>query len=85
MNAYTPSERSRGKRLHERVQYDHATVHGILDAGLIGHVGYVIDGQPFVTATCYWRQGNRLYWHGSAASRAPPARRPSRISPRSCS
>ena len=33
------------------------------------HVGYVIDGQPYVTATAYWREGNRVYWHGSSASK----------------
>jgi nitroimidazol reductase NimA-like FMN-containing flavoprotein (pyridoxamine 5'-phosphate oxidase superfamily) len=44
-------------------------VYRILDAGFVCHVGYVIDGQPYVTATSYWRQGDRLYWHGSSASR----------------
>jgi uncharacterized protein len=33
------------------------------------HVGYVIDGQPYVTPTAYWREGDRVYWHGSSASR----------------
>jgi nitroimidazol reductase NimA-like FMN-containing flavoprotein (pyridoxamine 5'-phosphate oxidase superfamily) len=41
----------------------------ILDAGLICHLGYVVDGQPVCTPTAYWRQGERLYWHGSSASR----------------
>ena len=35
----------------------------------MAHVGYVIDGQPFVTPTAYWREGRKLYWHGSATSR----------------
>jgi uncharacterized protein len=35
---------------------------------VIGHVGWVVDGQPFVTPTNIWRAGDRLYWHGSAAS-----------------
>jgi nitroimidazol reductase NimA-like FMN-containing flavoprotein (pyridoxamine 5'-phosphate oxidase superfamily) len=69
MNAFTPTERSKVKRLHERGHYDRETVFAILDAGLIAHIGYVIDGQPFVTPTAYWRDGDRLYWHGSAASR----------------
>lgn len=64
-----PSERTRVTRLPERGHYDRETVYAILDAGLICHVGYVIDGQPFVTPTSYWREGDRLYWHGSAASR----------------
>jgi uncharacterized protein len=69
MTGYTPTERTRLKRFHERGHYDHATVHAILDAGLIAHIGYLIDGRPFVTPTAYWRDGNRLFWHGSAASR----------------
>ncbi len=66
---YPPTERTRIKREHGRAHYDRKTVHEILDAGLLCHVGYVIDGQPFVTSTCYWRQGERVYWHGSSASR----------------
>ncbi len=58
---YPPTERSRIKRQHERALYDRETVHAILDAGLLCHVGYVIDGQPFVTPTCYWRQGERAF------------------------
>ena len=40
----------------------------ILDAGMIAHIAYVIDGQLYVTPTAYWREGRRLYWHGSSAS-----------------
>jgi nitroimidazol reductase NimA-like FMN-containing flavoprotein (pyridoxamine 5'-phosphate oxidase superfamily) len=69
MNAFTPTDKSRVKRLHERGHYDRETVFAILDAGMIAHIGYIIDGQPFVTPTAYWRDGDRLYWHGSAASR----------------
>lgn len=66
---YVPSERSRIRRKPMKAAYDEATVHGILDGGLLAHVAYVIEGQPFVTPTAYWREGRRLYWHGSAASR----------------
>ena len=69
MESYTPTERSRACRLNERARYDHASVHAILDAGFICHVGYAIGGQPYVTPTSYWREGDRLYWHGSSASR----------------
>ena len=69
LDAYRPTARSKVKRLPKRGHYDRATVHGVLDAGLLGHVGYAIDGQPFVTPTAYWREGERLYWHGSSASR----------------
>ncbi len=49
--------------------YDRASVDTILDACLLAHVGYVVDGAPYVTPTAYWREGDRLYWHGAAASR----------------
>lgn len=67
--AFTPTARSRVKRLPKRGHYDRQTVHSILDAGLVCHVGYIIDGQPYVTPTGYWREGDSLYWHGSSASR----------------
>jgi nitroimidazol reductase NimA-like FMN-containing flavoprotein (pyridoxamine 5'-phosphate oxidase superfamily) len=66
---FTPSEKTRVKRLHERGHYDRETVYAILDAGFICHVGYLIDDQPYVTPTSYWREGDRVYWHGSSASR----------------
>jgi nitroimidazol reductase NimA-like FMN-containing flavoprotein (pyridoxamine 5'-phosphate oxidase superfamily) len=69
MTAFTPTRRSRLKRLHERGRYDEESVFAILDAGLVAHIGYVIDGQPYVTPTAYWRRGRQLYWHGSSASR----------------
>ncbi|MBO3760436.1 pyridoxamine 5'-phosphate oxidase family protein [Ciceribacter sp. L1K22] len=61
--------RSRVKRLHERGSYDRAAIYPILDAALLCHVAYVIDGQPYCTPTIHWRDGDRLYWHGSSASR----------------
>jgi nitroimidazol reductase NimA-like FMN-containing flavoprotein (pyridoxamine 5'-phosphate oxidase superfamily) len=64
-----PSERTRVKRLHERGAYDRTTIDAILDATPVSHVGYNIDGQPLVTPTLHWREGDHLYWHGSAASR----------------
>ncbi len=67
--AFTPTERSRVRRRPQRGRYDEAAVYGVLDAGIMAHVGYVIDGQPFVTPTAYWREGRKLYWHGAAASR----------------
>ena len=68
-DSYAVSPRNRVKRLHERGRYDHATVHGLLDASMLCHVSYVIDGQPYCTPTFFWREGNKLYWHGSSASR----------------
>jgi nitroimidazol reductase NimA-like FMN-containing flavoprotein (pyridoxamine 5'-phosphate oxidase superfamily) len=67
--AFTPTKRTQVKRMPKRGQYDRETVYKILDAGAICHVGYVIDGAPYVTPTAYWRHGDRVYWHGSSASR----------------
>jgi nitroimidazol reductase NimA-like FMN-containing flavoprotein (pyridoxamine 5'-phosphate oxidase superfamily) len=64
-----PSERVRVKRLHERGAYDRDTINAILDAWPIAHVGYVFDGQPYVTPTLQWREGDEVFWHGSSASR----------------
>ena len=68
-NSYPVSQRNRVKRLHERGRYDHATVHSLLDASMLCHVSYVIEGQPYCTPTFFWREQSRLYWHGSSASR----------------
>ncbi|MCA8884803.1 MAG: pyridoxamine 5'-phosphate oxidase family protein [Rhodobacteraceae bacterium] len=57
------------KRCHDRGSYDRATVHRLLDSAALAHVAYVVDGQPFCTPTLFWRDGTRLYWHGSSASR----------------
>lgn len=56
-------------RLPKRGAHDAATIHAILDAGFVAHVGFQVDGQPFVIPTLYGREGNVLYLHGSAASR----------------
>jgi len=69
VDAFSPTDRSRVKRLHERGRYDRETVHAILDAGMLAHIAYVIEGQPYVTPTAFWRDGDVLYWHGSSASR----------------
>jgi len=66
---YTPSERTRVKRRHDRGKYDAETVHAILDATPICNVGYVFKGAPYVTPTLQWREGDHIYWHGSSASR----------------
>lgn len=64
-----PSPRTRVVREPERGVYDRATAYEILDEGFICHVGFVVEGQPFVIPTSYGRQGDALYIHGSAASR----------------
>lgn len=66
---FTPTNRTKVKRLPKRASYDVPLVHQILDEGLVCHVGFVVQGQPFVIPTAYGRVGNRLYIHGSPASR----------------
>ena len=70
MTATAPmSDRTRVRRLSERGRYDAETIHAILDEALMCHVGFVVDGAPVVIPTIHWRDGDTLYFHGSAASR----------------
>jgi uncharacterized protein len=64
-----PAERIRVKREPQRARYDHETIEAILDEALICHLGFEVDGQPYVIPTLHARVGDRLYVHGSAASR----------------
>jgi nitroimidazol reductase NimA-like FMN-containing flavoprotein (pyridoxamine 5'-phosphate oxidase superfamily) len=66
---YTPTPRTRVVREAERGVYDRETAYRILDEGFLCHVGFSVDGQPFVIPTSYGRKGDVLYIHGSAASR----------------
>jgi nitroimidazol reductase NimA-like FMN-containing flavoprotein (pyridoxamine 5'-phosphate oxidase superfamily) len=61
--------RSSIKRLPKRGAYDRETINAILDEAIICHVGFVVDGQPYVIPTGFARVGEDLYIHGSAASR----------------
>lgn len=63
------TERTKLKRLPKRGHFDRETVYGILDEGFICHVGFAPNGQPFVIPTGYARAGDKLYIHGSQASR----------------
>ena len=63
------------KRRHDRGRYDKATIYDILDAAVICHIAYVIDGRPYNTPTAFWREGDHLYWHGSSASQMIKAQR----------
>jgi nitroimidazol reductase NimA-like FMN-containing flavoprotein (pyridoxamine 5'-phosphate oxidase superfamily) len=66
---YRQTGRTRVRRLPERAAYDRPTVHAILDEGFICHVGFVVDGQPFVIPTGFARVGETLLLHGSSGSR----------------
>lgn len=69
MVSYQPNQRTRVTRLPKRAVYDKAQVHAILDEGFFCHVGFTVDDQPYVIPTGYVRAGEKLYIHGSAASR----------------
>jgi nitroimidazol reductase NimA-like FMN-containing flavoprotein (pyridoxamine 5'-phosphate oxidase superfamily) len=67
--AYKRTPRTKLKRRHLNGSYDKQVVHDILDSGLVCHVGFIVDGKPIVTPTAFWRMGESIYFHGSAASR----------------
>jgi uncharacterized protein len=69
MSQFTPTDRTQVKRLPKRASYDRDTVYKILDEAFVCHVGFSVDGQPYVIPTNYGRSGDTLYLHGSSASR----------------
>lgn len=52
-----------------RAAYDEATIHSILDAGLVGHVGFVAEGRPMVIPMAYARGERCIYLHGASKTR----------------
>ncbi len=64
-----PTPRTRVVREPDRAVYEREDVYRILDEGFLCHVGFAVDGQPFVIPTSYGRKDANLYIHGSAASR----------------
>jgi nitroimidazol reductase NimA-like FMN-containing flavoprotein (pyridoxamine 5'-phosphate oxidase superfamily) len=69
MATTAPSERTRVRRAPSRGLYDRDAIDAILDEGLVAHLGFVVDGQPYVIPTLHARVGDVVYVHGSAASR----------------
>ncbi len=67
--ASAPTPRVRVIRERQRARYDRGVIDAILDEGLIAHLGFVHDSQPFVIPTLHARVGDRVYIHGSSASR----------------
>jgi len=63
------TERTQLRRLPKRGAHDSETVNAILDAAFLAHVAFNVEGQPFVIPTLFGRDGERLFLHGSAASR----------------
>jgi nitroimidazol reductase NimA-like FMN-containing flavoprotein (pyridoxamine 5'-phosphate oxidase superfamily) len=64
------TSQTRATRLPERVSYDRAAVHAVLDEAVLCHVGFVIDGRAVVLPQLHARVGERLYLHGSSGARA---------------
>jgi nitroimidazol reductase NimA-like FMN-containing flavoprotein (pyridoxamine 5'-phosphate oxidase superfamily) len=69
MERFAPTAKTTLKRLPKRGEYDREAVYAILDEGFVCHVGFALEGQPFVIPTGYARSGDQLYIHGSQASR----------------
>ena len=69
MDSTTQTKRTKVKRLPARGHYDRETINAILDEAFICHVGFVVDGHPYVIPTGFARVGDHVYIHGSAASR----------------
>jgi len=69
MSTYPIDEKNKVKRIPKRGHYDQATVHEILDAGFLCHLGFTHHDQPFVIPTSYGREGNKIYLHGATTSR----------------
>ncbi|GAB1539933.1 pyridoxamine 5'-phosphate oxidase family protein [Scytonema sp. NUACC21] len=63
------TQRSQIKRVPQRGHYESEVIYQILDEGLVCHVGFIADNQPYVIPTAYGRVGDQLYIHGSPASR----------------
>jgi nitroimidazol reductase NimA-like FMN-containing flavoprotein (pyridoxamine 5'-phosphate oxidase superfamily) len=64
-----PSPRTRARRMPARADYRRETIEAILDEALIAHVGFAVEGEPYVIPTLHARVGRRVYFHGSSASR----------------
>jgi nitroimidazol reductase NimA-like FMN-containing flavoprotein (pyridoxamine 5'-phosphate oxidase superfamily) len=70
---FSPTARTTLRRLPKRGSFERETVYGILDEGFVCHVGFNVEGQPFVIPTAYGRKGDVLYLHGARASRMQKA------------
>jgi nitroimidazol reductase NimA-like FMN-containing flavoprotein (pyridoxamine 5'-phosphate oxidase superfamily) len=69
MSEFIPTDRTRVRRKPDRANYDRETIYGILDQAFVCHVGFIADGLPVVVPTNYVRVGDKLFLHGSTASR----------------
>ena len=68
-DSYDVSKQNKVRQLREKAKYDKETVHAVLDAGLVAHVGLVQDGDAVVVPMLYGRDGDTLYLHGARKAR----------------
>jgi nitroimidazol reductase NimA-like FMN-containing flavoprotein (pyridoxamine 5'-phosphate oxidase superfamily) len=68
-DTFPKTARNKVKRLPERGHYDAATIYPIVDAALICHVGFALEGQPYIIPTLHARQGDTILLHGAKGSR----------------
>jgi nitroimidazol reductase NimA-like FMN-containing flavoprotein (pyridoxamine 5'-phosphate oxidase superfamily) len=69
MSDFPPTDRTKVKRKPDRGSYDRELIYGILDQAFVCAVGFIVDGLPYVVPTNYVRVGDKLFLHGSTASR----------------
>lgn len=69
MSNFTPTERTKIRRKPERGRYDRELIYSILDEAFVCQVAFISDGMPIVVPTNYVRVGDKLFLHGSTASR----------------
>src|SRR5256884_5478049 len=66
---FAPTEKTRVRRKPERANYDRRLIYSILDEAFVCQVAFTDNGLPFVVPTNYVRVGDKLFLHGSTASR----------------
>jgi nitroimidazol reductase NimA-like FMN-containing flavoprotein (pyridoxamine 5'-phosphate oxidase superfamily) len=69
MTNFTPTDRTKVRRKPDRGSYDRELIYSILDEAFVCHVAFIADALPFVVPTNYVRVGDKLFLHGSIASR----------------
>ena len=68
-DTFSTTDRTRIVREPNRAVYDRDLIYKILDEGMVCHLGFSAEGQPYVIPTMFARVGEFIYFHGSAASR----------------
>ena len=68
-DAYDISNANKVRQLRKKAHYYRATVHTILDAGLVAHVAFVQEGAPVIVPMIYGRVDETLYLHGARKAR----------------